>query len=64
MTVLDDRAEALADQLHNAAQATAELADARDQVTRCGSGTREAVAGEPDLGKPGIPVIGDDDDTG
>lgn len=32
MTVLDDRAEALADQLHNASVAATQLADARDQA--------------------------------
>jgi hypothetical protein len=32
VTVLDDRAEALAGQLHNASVAAAQLADARDQA--------------------------------
>lgn len=32
MTVLDDRAEALADQLRSASLAAAQLADARDQA--------------------------------
>lgn len=45
MTALDDRAEALADRLHDAAMAATQLADARDEAAQ-----QESCAGQLESG--------------
>lgn len=52
MTSTDDRADALADRLHSASVAAAQLADARDHATSGAFGT-------PDAAVPCPPILGE-----